>query len=58
MVILQKKKTYVYLRLMEKNREVKALLEGEIIRKVEKPLVKFYPLFSENSGVKSSVMIK
>jgi len=58
MVMLQKKKTYVYLRLTEKNREVKALLEGKIIRKVEKPLVKFYPLSLENSEVKLSVMIK
>lgn len=56
--MLQKKTAYVYLRLTEKNREVKASLEGEIIRKVEKPLVRLYPLLFGSSEVKSSVMIK
>ena len=58
MFMLQKKRAYVYLRLTERNREVRALLEGEKIRKVEKPLVKLYPLFLENSEVKLSVVTK
>ncbi len=58
MVMLQKKKTYVYLRLTKVNREVRALLEGENIRKVEKALVNHYPLLLENSEVKLSPVIK
>ncbi len=58
MLMLQKKKAYVYLRLTERNREVKASLEGEDIRKVEKPLVKSYPLFLENSEAKLSAVTK
>ena len=56
MVMLQKKTTYVYLRLTERNREVRALLEGESIRKVEKPLVKLSPHLFANSEVKLSTV--
>ena len=56
--MLQKKKAYVYLRLTERNREVRASLEGEDIRKVEKPLVKLYPLCLENSEAKLSAVTK
>ncbi len=58
MVMLQKKKVYVYLRLTERNREVKASLEGERVRKVEKPLVIYYPQLLKNSEAKLSVVIK
>ena len=58
MVILQKKKTYVYLRLTGMNREVRALLEDERIRRVEKTLVNHYPLLSENSEVKLSAVTR
>lgn len=58
MVMLQKKTTYVYLRLTEKNREVRASLEGENIRKVENPLVMLYPSLLESSEAKWSAMIK
>ncbi len=58
MVMLQKKKAYVYLRLTGRNREVRALLEGENIRKVEKPLVKLSPPSLENSEVKLLVLTK
>ena len=56
MLMLQKKKAYVYLRLTLKNREVRALLEGESIRKVEKTLVTLSPLLSGNSEVKLSAV--
>lgn len=58
MVMLQKKKTYVYLRLTEKNREVRASLEGKTLKKVEKALVMLYPILLENSEERLSAVTK